>query len=158
MANQSPSIKQRLHHLDAQIISFSGKWYAWAGRIALFAIYFWFGFLKAIDVSPASPLAEGLTAKTIGADLFGPAFFILAIFECLIGLLFLFPRFTRVAVALMLAHMAMVCSPLILMPAEAWQSFMVPSLEGQYIIKNLALIAVALSLTAQLTPLNRTKK
>jgi uncharacterized membrane protein YkgB len=137
---------------DTWAVNFAKRNYLFLARFSLFLIYFWFGFLKAIDISPASPLAEGLTAKTIGADMFGPAFFILAVFECLIGVLFLFPRATKVAVLLMLAHMAMVCSPLVLMPADAWQSLLVPTLEGQYIIKNIALIAVAMTLLAHSGP------
>jgi uncharacterized membrane protein YkgB len=145
---KSSSKQDTISRIDTWAVGFAQRNFIFLARFSLFLIYFWFGFLKAIDISPASPLAEGLTAKTIGADMFGPAFFILALFECLIGILFLFPRATKLAIVLMLAHMAMVSSPLVLMPADAWQSFLVPTLEGQYIIKNIALIAVATTLLA----------
>lgn len=149
--------KQRLttsvHGIDLRIIALLDKYYEPIGRVALFVVYFWFGFLKVIDISPASPLAKALTEQTIGLDHFHVAFVTLAVVECVIGVLFLVPRATRLAVLLMLIHMIIVCSPLILLPGEAWQSFLVPTLEGQYIIKNLALVAVALTIAARLQPL-----
>ena len=39
---------------------------------------------------------------------------------------------------------------LVLLPAVAWQQPFVPTLEGQYIIKNLAIIAVAISIVSQM--------
>lgn len=42
-------------------------------RFALFAIYFWFGAVKLIGLSQASPLAQALTTNTIGARFFGVA-------------------------------------------------------------------------------------
>jgi hypothetical protein len=50
------------------------------------------------------------------------------------------------------AHMVMtVC--LILLPAVTWMMPFVPTLEGQYIIKNLVIIALAFSLASHLRPL-----
>lgn len=147
--------KKAAQAIDLRIISFANKWYVPIGRVALFAVYFWFGALKVVGISPASPLAEALTIRTIGLQFFDVAFLTLALFECVIGVLFLIPRFTRLAVLLLLAHMMIVCSPLLLLPSEAWQSLLVPTLEGQYIIKNLALVAVALTIAARVEPLQR---
>ena len=44
----------------------------------------------------------------------------------------------------MALQMAGTFLPLILLPEITWRSFMVPTLEGQYIIKNLVLIAAAI--------------
>ncbi|MCC7197825.1 hypothetical protein IT413_06580 [Candidatus Peregrinibacteria bacterium] len=38
--------------------------------------------------------------------------------------------------------------PLILLPQITWQGFMTPTLEGQYIIKNLVIITTAMGLGA----------
>ena len=113
-------------------------------RFALFAIYFWFGAVKLTGLSQATPLARALTTNTIGSRYFATAFVILAIAECIIGLMFLIPKLTRITVVLALLHMLIVCSPLILVPGMAWQAFMIPTIEGQYIIKNLALVTLIL--------------
>jgi uncharacterized membrane protein YkgB len=135
-----------------QASSFIKRHYVAFLRGSLFVVYFWFGFLKVIDVSPASPLAESLTEATIGMEHFRTAFLALAVIECVIGVLFLFPRATKWAVGLLIAHMIVVCSPLVLIPGQAWDSFLVPTLEGQYIIKNLVLVAASLTIAAQLQP------
>ena len=119
-------------------------------RIALFVIYFWFGLLKVLGSSPASPLVLELHAKTvsfISPDLFLALF---GGFEVLIGLMFLIsifvPQIRAATVVLFTVHMFTAVLPLVLVPEMVWQSKFIPTLEGQYIIKNLALIAVVLNL------------
>jgi len=124
-------------------------------RVAIFVIYFWFGILKLFNLSPASPLAQALTAKTIGLQHYNLAFNILAVYECVVGILFLFPKATRIVIPLLFIHMIIVCSPLILVPHLAWSRPFVPTLEGQYIIKNVAIIALAIGIAAQTRPLKR---
>lgn len=146
---------KQLARLDRQIISTSQKLYIPVARFAFFVIFFYFGILKILGLSPASPLAEALTAKTIGMAYFDSSFFILAIVECLIGILFLVPKATRIVILLLFIHIAVVCSPLILVPEQVWSGFLIPSLEGQYIIKNIALVAIAIGIAASVTPLKK---
>jgi len=141
--------------LDLRIIDWFKKTYIPVARIAIFVVYFYFGILKIFDLSPASPLAIALTQKTIGGQYFHTAFIVLAVVECIIGILFLIPRATRVVIPLLLMHMVIVCSPLVLVPDMAWNGFLVPSLEGQYIIKNIAIVALAVGIAAQVRPLAR---
>jgi uncharacterized membrane protein YkgB len=68
-----------------------------------------------------------------------------------------FPKLTRLAILVMAAHMVLVSSPLILYPEAVWVRPFVPNLEGQYIIKNAALVALALGLVAATTPLSKRK-
>jgi uncharacterized membrane protein YkgB len=82
----------------------------------------------------------------------------LSVVECIIGVLFLIPKATRVVIPLLLIHMIVVCAPLVLTPGEVWQAFLVPTLEGQYIIKNLVIVAVAIGIAAQTPPLSKTSK
>jgi uncharacterized membrane protein YkgB len=49
--------------------------------------------------------------------------------------------------------MAVVSAPLILVPTHVWTGFLVPTLEGQYILKNLVIVAVAIGIAAQTKPL-----
>jgi uncharacterized membrane protein YkgB len=116
-------------------------------RIAIFLVYVWFGLVKLTGLSGATPLAEALTRQTIGTTYFGLAFTLLAIYECVVGVLFLIPATDRIAVALLLIHLAIVCSPLLLVPHAAWTAPFVPTLEGQYIIKNVLLLALALGIS-----------
>jgi uncharacterized membrane protein YkgB len=144
--------------VDLTVIGYFRRWFLPAARLAIFVVYFWFGILKLFDLSPASPLASALVAKTIGLSHFHALFIILALFECLIGVLFLFPKATRIVIPLLLVHMIIVCSPLILVPHLAWSRAFVPTLEGQYIIKNLAIIALAIGIASQTRSLAKKSK
>ncbi len=138
-----------LHELDDQIIGWAGRAYPWATRIALFVVYFWFGFVKLIGLSEATGLARALTAQTIGLAHFQVMFIGLALFECVIGVLCLIPRATRAVLAMLVVHMAMVCAPLLLVRNMTWQTTLVPTMDGQYIIKNVLIIAAAFGLAGR---------
>jgi uncharacterized membrane protein YkgB len=79
------------------------------------------------------------------------------LFECLIGILFLIKGAERVVIPLLLVHMITTAGPLFLLPSETWQRLLVPTLEGQYIIKNLVIIATGISLAAHLHPIHSEK-
>jgi uncharacterized membrane protein YkgB len=142
-------------NIDLQVIEFFKKTYIPVARISIFLVFFWFGLIKILGLSPASPLAEALTTKTVGMQYFDTLFIVLAVIECIIGLLFLFPKMTRVVIPLLLFHMIIVCSPLVLVPEYTWQVPFVPTLEGQYIIKNAVVVAVAIGIAASTRPLMR---
>jgi uncharacterized membrane protein YkgB len=144
--------------IDLSLIAFFKRTFVPVARFSIFLIFFWFGVIKLFGISPASPLAEALTAKTVGLQYFDVLFFLLSLVECAIGILFLFPKATRVVIPLLLFHMAIVCSPLLLVPELTWQQAFVPTLEGQYMIKNAVVIAVAIGIAATTVPLNNKKK
>ncbi len=115
-------------------------------RIALFVMYFWFGLLKVIGQSPASPLVEKLFDNTISGVMPFSSFIVLfGLFEMVIGVLFFIPRFEKVATGLFGLHIFTTVLPLFVI-GEIWTKFGVPTIEGQYIIKNLALIVCALNI------------
>lgn len=147
-----------IKEVDLRLIAFFKKAFLPFARVALFVVFFWFGILKVLGLSPASPLAEVLTAQTVGMQYFDVLFLVLSIIECVIGVLFLIPKATRIVIPLLLIHMAVVCSPLVLVPGEVWTGFLVPTLEGQYIIKNLVIVAVAIGVASQTPPLVKRKK
>lgn len=120
--------------------------YIWFARITFFIIYFWFGILKIFDTSPANPLVAALQEKTLPFLTFEQFIVMFSIYEMVIGILFLFPKLTKVAFILFILHMGMTMMPLVLLPEVSWQGFLVPTLEGQYMIKNLVLIALASSI------------
>jgi uncharacterized membrane protein YkgB len=158
MAYNSLMVKRKikLSEIDLQLIAFFQRTFIPVARFSIFLIFFWFGLIKLVGLSAASPLAAALTAKTVGIQHFDLLFHLLAVMECVIGILFLFPKATRIVVPLLLLHMLIVCSPLILVPHYTWQQFGVPTLEGQYILKNAVVIAVAIGIAASAKPLKRT--
>lgn len=146
-----------LETFDQRFIEFAKKHYSWIARVSLFIIYFYFGFLKLIGLSPAGDLALGFAAHMGMAAYAHELFITLAFVECLIGILILIPRLTRVAIFIMFGHMLLVSAPIVLYPQAVWQAAFVPNLEGQYIIKNAALVALALGLVASTPPLKKSR-
>lgn len=138
-----------LQNLENKVVSFCQKYYSAFARFALFVIYFWFGFLKIIDISPANPLVSDLQHKTLPFLTFSQFIVIFALFEMFIGILFLFPKLTRFVVVLFVLHMITTFMPLVFLPEVGWQKAFVPTLEGQYIIKNLALIAAVMAVVSK---------
>ena len=144
----------QITNLDIHLIHFFRRISVPFARIAIFIVFFWFGFLKVIGLSPATPLVQALFEHTISFmsfDIFLVAF---GVFECIIGILFLIPRAERIVIPLLLVHLVTTIGPLVLLSQETWTGFMVPTLEGQYIIKNVLIIASALIVAAHVHPLH----
>ncbi|MBI2613866.1 MAG: hypothetical protein HYW62_03760 [Candidatus Levybacteria bacterium] len=118
-------------------------------RFAIFVIYFWFGFLKLIDSSPANPLVESLLNKTLPFISFSQFIIFLGLWEMIIGTIFLIPKLERVAITILVLHMATTFMPLFILPSIAWTGFLVPTLEGQYMIKNIITLALAVNIVSQ---------
>jgi len=120
-------------------------------RLSLGIIFFWFGVLKFFPgASPAQSLA-GATIARLSFGLISPqaAVILLAVWECLIGLGLVFGLFLRTTLLLLWVQMLGTITPLILFPQECFVVFpFVPTLEGQYIIKNLVLISAGLVIGA----------
>ena len=116
-------------------------------RISLGIIFFWFGVLKFIPgLSPAQDIAT-LTIERLTFGFIEPevSIIILAIWETLIGLGLIFGVFLRATLFLLFTQMLGTMTPLIFFPTETFIIFpFVPTLEGQYIIKNLVLISAGL--------------
>ncbi len=115
-------------------------------RLALFIIYVWFGALKVLGASPASPLISSLLVKTLPGMPYAWFMVLFGLFEILIGLLFLFPKYKRIAIILFAIHIILTSLPLFLLPHMTWHAFLEPTLEGQYILKNIALVALVTTL------------
>ncbi len=122
-------------------------------RIAIFTVYFWFGILKIIGVSPATPLVQALFEKTITFMPFATFYIVFSFFEIAIGILFLTRGLERLAIFLLGLHLITTILPFIFVPQLTWQGFLVPTLEGQYIIKNILIIASAVVVGSKLVPM-----
>jgi len=139
--------------VDNGLIHFFRKISLPLAHIAIFVVFFWFGILKVFGDSPANPLVAKLLEQTLPFITFDQFIMLFGIYEMIIGLAFLIPGLERLAIALLLPHMVTMVMPLILLSSITWQAPFVPTLEGQYIIKNIVIIALALSLAAHLHPM-----
>lgn len=120
-------------------------------RISLGIVFFWFGFLKFFPgLSPAMELAT----RTIGVLTFGSippgmAITILATWESLIGLGLIFGVAMRATLALLFVQMLGTITPIFLFPELVFTRVpYAPTLEGQYIIKNIVLVSAAIVIGA----------
>lgn len=120
-------------------------------RVSLGIVFFWFGVLKFF---PGLSPAQDLATRTIDMLTFGlmpPSVSIpvLAAWECLIGLGLMTGLFMRATLLLLFAQMLGTITPLFFFPAETFTRFpYAPTLEGQYIIKNIVLVTAAIVLGA----------
>ena len=146
-----------IESIDIKIIRFFRRISVPVARFGLFVIFFWFGLLKVIGLSPASGLVEGLFEQTIPWMQFSTFIILFGLFECLIGILFLIRGFERLVIPLLFLHMITTFMPLFVLPAVTWSGPLVPTLEGQYIIKNLVVIAAAIGIAARLHPMHKSR-
>ncbi|MCI0708801.1 MAG: hypothetical protein L0154_01445 [Chloroflexi bacterium] len=120
-------------------------------RISLGVVFLWFGGLKFFpEVSPAQELATR-TIEVLTLDIVGPMVSLpgLALWECLIGLGLISNRYVRWTLTLLVLQMLGTFTPLVLFPEETWVQFpIVPTMEGQYILKNIVLISAGLVIGA----------
>lgn len=147
-----------LSTFDLRVLHFIRKWSEPMARFGLFICFAWFGILKVFGLSPATQLVHALFDQTIPFLNFHYFYIAFALFEVLIGILFLIKGCERVVFPLLLSHMFTTFLPLIFVPTMSWSAPFVPTLEGQYIIKNFVLIAAAMGIVAHLHPLQQIKK
>jgi uncharacterized membrane protein YkgB len=144
-----------LRNIDIKLIHFFKKIAVPSARIGIFVVFFWFGILKVIGLSPASGVVQRLFEETIHFMSFNTFLGGFGLFECLIGILFLVKGLERIVIPLLLIHMVTTFGPLVFLPQETWQGFLTPTLEGQYIIKNLVIIACAVGIASHLHPIKK---
>lgn len=144
--------------LDLILIRYCRKIFLPLARVGLFIVFFWFGILKVIGNSPASPLVKSLYEDMFPVIPFSLFIILFGLLEAIIGILFLIKGMERVVIPIMLFHMTTTILPLFLLPQITWSGFMVPTLEGQYIIKNILIIACAIGIATYLHPLNESKR
>jgi uncharacterized membrane protein YkgB len=142
-----------LKSVDVKLIHFFKRISNPLARLGLFVVFFWFGILKTMGLSPAGGLIQRLAERSIPFVSFHTFIVSFGLFECLIGILFLIRGAERIVIPLLLVHMATTFGPLFLLPQETWSGFLTPTLEGQYIIKNLVLIAAGIGIAAHMHPL-----
>ncbi len=145
------SLNQTVAKFDVALTNWMAKYGVVLLRISLGVVFFWFGFLKFF---PGLSPAQDLAARTIQTMTFGivqPALSIpvLAAWECAIGLGLITGRYLRATILLLLVQMFGTVMPLVLFTSEVFtKAPYAPTLEGQYIIKNIVLVSAALVIGA----------
>lgn len=140
-------LRHRLDFLDARVHLWLVDHSIALLRIALGAVFFAFGCLKFV---PGLSPAEGLVTATTDLLTFGlvpgqVALVGTAVIECAVGLCLITKRWLRGAVVLLWLALAGILSPLLLLPGRLFDGpFAAPTLEGQYVLKDLILVAATL--------------
>lgn len=140
------SIKELYNSIDKRIIAWMARYGITLMRVALGITFLWFGALKFL---PGMSVSDDLAVRTISVLSFGyvspsVSLLLLATWECAIGLGLIFGKFLRVTLLLLLQMMGTFL-PLVFFPAETWTHVPYePTLEGQYIIKNLILVGAGI--------------
>jgi uncharacterized membrane protein YphA (DoxX/SURF4 family) len=148
---------ENIKSFQSQIEVGAGRWmkrnaYTFL-RISIGVIFLWFGVLKFFPgFSPAQDLAirtiSQLSFNLISAS---SAIIILATWECLIGLGFIGGRFQKVTLLLLFLQMLGTFTPIFLFPNEIFTVIpYAPTLEGQYIIKNIVIVSAGFVLGARI--------
>jgi putative oxidoreductase len=120
-------------------------------RIAVGIIFLGFGVLKFFPgVSPAEDITRATThILFLGLVPGGVAMVMIATLECVIGICLLANRGMRLAIWLLAIEFVGILSPLVLLPARLFAGpHHAPTLEGQYVLKDIILVAAALVIAA----------
>jgi len=139
------SKQQLFEKLDQTIAKYMNRWSIPLVKISFAIIFFWFGILKPLGLSAAIPI---LKATVAWLPIIEPEVWVHIIgwWEVAIGILFLFKTTIRIAIALLFLQMFGTFMPLVVLPEIVYQdgNVFLPTMEGQYIIKNIMIISAAL--------------
>ena len=144
-------LNARYREIDVLLTRWMARYGVVLLRVSLGIVFFWFGLLKFFPgLSPAEDLAlRTIDVLTLGLMPPMLARLILASWEVLIGVGLITGMALRVTLLLLFLQMIGTVSPLVLFPTEAFSLFpLVPTLEGQYILKNMVIVSAALVIGA----------
>ena len=118
-------------------------------RVSLGVVFLVFASFKFVSgASPAEDIAvatvDQLTFGVVGGD---AALLMTALMETFIGLTLLTGRFLRLGLLVLAGALAGIMSPLVLFPDQMWAENG-PTLLGQYVVKDIVLVAGALVVAA----------
>jgi uncharacterized membrane protein YkgB len=121
-------------------------------RLSIAVVFLWFAIPKYLPgVSPVDALVQRtVDALTMHLLPVGIGRVLLAMVETGIGVGMLTGRLPRLTLTALLFQMAGTLTPLFLFPGEMFASSGVLTLEGQFIVKNLVIIAAGITIAATL--------
>ena len=144
-------IRAKFDQADVRITALMARHGMLLLRMSVGIVFLWFGGLKFFPgLSPAQDLAvRTIDVLTFGLLPHGTAIVLLAAWEALIGVGLLSGAYLRATLLLLFLQMLGAMTPLFIFPGETFTRFpYAPTLEGQYIIKNLVLISAGIVLGA----------
>ena len=139
--------------VDPHITSWMNRYGLLLLRISVGIVFVWFGVLKFF---PGVSAAQDLAIRTIELLTFGlvPEALIingLALWEVVIGIGLISGKFMRETLLLLFLQMIGTFAPIFLFPDEVFNHIpYAPTLEGQYIIKNIVIISAGIVLGGSL--------
>ncbi|MEX2177839.1 MAG: DoxX family membrane protein [Gemmatimonadaceae bacterium] len=139
------------NRLDAGITAWMARNGVRLLRISLGVVFFWFGALKFFPgLSPATELAtRTIDVLTLGMVPQVVAINVLAAWETAIGLGLIFGVAMRATLFLLFVQMLGTVTPIFLFPELVFTRVpYAPTLEGQYIIKNVVLVSAGIVIGA----------
>ena len=143
--------RELFNRVDEAITTWMANYGVLLLRVSLGIVFVWFGVLKFFPgLSPAQDLAtETISLLTFGIVTPSISLPVLAAWETLIGLGLITGRYMRVTLLLLFGQMLGTMTPLFLFPDASFSVFPIsPTLEGQYIIKNLILVSAGIVIGA----------
>jgi uncharacterized membrane protein YphA (DoxX/SURF4 family) len=147
-----PQLITAVSAAEARLMEWLARYSVDLLRISVGLVFLAFGVLKFFPgLSPAQELAgrtvEMLTFGLVPDQL---AVLMVATLETTIGLLLVTGRWLRLGIALLIVAMAGILSPLVLLPDELFRGrIYAPTLEGQYVFKDLVLVSAAFVIAAR---------
>ncbi|MEU4689837.1 DoxX family membrane protein [Actinoplanes sp. NPDC023714] len=129
-------------------------------RLSLGIVFVWFAAPK---FKPGLSAVDTLAQDTIGILTLqvitgSTATYLLALLELGIGIGLLTGRFLRLTLAALMLQMAGTLTPLVLFPQLTWKAPGVLTLEGQFIVKNIVLVAAGFAVAASLGRVRATSR
>jgi uncharacterized membrane protein YphA (DoxX/SURF4 family) len=122
-------------------------------RVSLGSIFLGFGALKLFPgISPAANLVEATTHAMFLGLVPGPVALVgVGLLECTIGILLIAGKGMRIAIYMLAGQLVGILSPVVLLTARLFSGpHNAPTLEGQYVLKDVVLVGAALVIATTL--------
>ena len=137
-----------ISRIDDVVIPFLRRWGVTTLRISLAVVFIWFGALKVFGVSPVVDLVAS-TVYWVDPDWFVPA---LGVIEILVGVGLAARRWLRLVLLILAGQMVGTFLVFVLLPEIAFQDGnpLKLTVEGEFVIKNLVLLAAGMVVGASI--------
>lgn len=141
--------RERLEHLDRRIVGWMRRHGHYMERWALGLLFVWFGLLKVFQHKSAT----SIVAATVYVGDPETTTVVLGLWEAAIGVCLVIHPLTRVAIALLMIRLPGTLVALIVKSDVCWtDTSFVPTIQGQYLIKDAMLFAAAMVIGGGLRP------
>lgn len=139
-----------IRRIDEAMIPFLRRWSVPALRFSLAVVFIWFGLLKILGVSPVDELVSAMV-YWVDPDWFIPA---LGVVEVLVGIGLALGKAIRLVLLVLVAQMVGTFLVFVLVPEIAFLDGNIFKLttEGEFVLKNLVLLAAAMVVGSALQP------